>query len=453
MTDTVDSRELALGILMEVTRQEEYSHIAIRNVLEKYQYLGKQERAFLTRLTEGTLEWMLHLDYIINQFSSVKVNKMKPVIRNILRMSVYQLKFMDSVPASAVCNEAVKLAVKKGFRGLKGFVNGVLRNIARGLEQVTYPDPADAKSYLSICYSMPEWIVEDWISIYGREITEQMLQGFLEKEPISIRPNLEKISPEDLEKCLKARGLTVTRALWPAYALRIANYNYLGALPEFREGLFQVQDISSMLAVEVANPKKGDFCIDVCAAPGGKSLHLAEKLRGTGKVEARDLTEYKVGLIQENAKRSGVKNLFVRQWDACICHEESIGMADVVLADLPCSGLGVLGKKTDLKYRMTPEQQAELVELQRKILSVVQAYVKPGGILVYSTCTIHADENEENVKWFQKHFPFEAVSLEDCTLASVTAKTKEEGYLQLLPGVHGCDGFFIAKFRKSMEAS
>lgn len=449
MTETVDCRELALGILMEVTRQEEYSHIAIRNVLEKYQYLGKSERAFLTRLTEGTLEWMIHLDYIINQFSNVKVNKMKPVIRNILRMSVYQLEFMNSVPASAVCNEAVKLAVKKGFRGLKGFVNGVLRNIARNISQIVYPDRADTLTYLSVMYSMPEWIVEDWLSVYGAETVEKMLQAFLKKEPIAIRPNLERITPEELKERLEQQGIEVTKAEWPDYALRIGKYNYLGAIPEFRDGLFQVQDVSSMMVVEAADPREGSFCIDVCAAPGGKSIHLAEKLHGTGCVEARDLTDYKTGLIQENAARSGVKNLRILKWDACVTHEDSCGKADLVLADLPCSGLGVLNKKTDLKYRMTREQQKDLVRLQREILKTVQAYVKPGGTLIYSTCTINQEENEKNVDWFLKQFPFEAVSLEDCLPKTLKGGTASRGYLQFLPGLHASDGFFIAKFRRN----
>lgn len=449
MTETVDCRELALGILMEVTRQEEYSHIAIRNVLEKYQYLGKSERAFLTRLTEGTLEWMIRLDYIINQFSNVKVNKMKPVICNILRMSVYQLEFMNSVPASAVCNEAVKLAVKKGFRGLKGFVNGVLRNIARNISQIVYPDGADTLTYLSVMYSMPEWIVEDWLSVYGAETVEKMLQAFLKKEPIAIRPNLERITPEELKERLEQQGIEVTKAEWPDYALRIGKYNYLGAIPEFRDGLFQVQDVSSMMVVEAADPREGSFCIDVCAAPGGKSIHLEEKLHGTGCVEARDLTDYKTGLIQENAARSGVKNLRILKWDACVTHEDSCGKADLVLADLPCSGLGVLNKKTDLKYRMTREQQKNLVRLQREILKTVQAYVKPGGTLIYSTCTINQEENEKNVDWFLKQFPFEAVSLEDCLPKTLKGGTASRGYLQFLPGVHASDGFFIAKFRRN----
>jgi len=448
VTSRTDSRELILGILLEVTRQEEYSHIAIRNVLEKYQYLEKQERAFITRVAEGTLERQIELDYIINQFSKVKVNKMKPVIRNIIRMSVYQLKFMDSVPDSAVCNEAVKLAQKKGFHNLKGFVNGVLRNIARNLESIEYPQETQTETYLSVKYSMPEWIVQEWLHVYGRDTTEQILAAFLEKQSLSIRVNLERITPEELQKRLEQQGITVIPAAYPPYALRIEGYNFLGAIPEFREGLFQVQDVSSMLVSEVASPKEGDICIDVCAAPGGKSLHLAEKLRGTGHVEARDLTEYKAELIRDNLERMGVKNMTVRVQDALVLDEPSLGKADIVIADLPCSGLGVLGKKTDLKYRMTKEQQQELADLQQQILTVVQNYVKPGGILVYSTCTINQLENEENVQWFLKSFDFEPVSMSDCLPDGLPGDTTGKGYLQLLPGVHESDGFFIAKFRK-----
>ncbi len=448
MTKGIDSRELALGILTEVDRQEEYSHVVLRNVLEKYQYLEKQERAFVTRLVQGTLEQRILLDYIIDQFSSVKGNKMKPVIRSILRMSVYQLKFMDGVPDAAVCNEAVKLAQKKGFQSLKGFVNGVLRNIARNLPAVSYPGEEEETAFLSVRYSMPEWIVEQWLALYGRETTEKILRAFLEKRPLSVRVNLEKITPGELKERLEARGITVRETPYLPYALELSGYDYLGAVPEFADGLFQVQDVSSMLAVEAAAPKEGAACMDVCAAPGGKSLHLAEKLHGTGRVKARDLTEYKAELIRENVKRLGAGNIEISVWDARIPREEDLGTADVVLADLPCSGLGVAGRKPDLKYRITRKQQEELSALQREILGVVQSYVKPGGILVYSTCTVNPGENEDNAEWFLREFPFVAVSLNDCLCRELQSGTTEAGYLQLLPGIHACDGFFIAKFRK-----
>ena len=188
------TRELILGILLEVTRDGEYSHVSLRNVLNKYQYLDKKERAFITRVTEGTLEHMIEIDYIINQFSKVKVNKMKPVIRCIIRSAVYQLKYMDSVPDSAVCNEAVKLAAKKGFSTLKGFVNGVLRSIARNLDNITYPDKTDYVNYLSIKYSMPTWILEQWLACYEKEIVEIMLDDFLKEKPTTIRCILNVMS-------------------------------------------------------------------------------------------------------------------------------------------------------------------------------------------------------------------------------------------------------------------
>ncbi len=443
------TRELVLGILLEVTRDGEYSHIALRNVLQKYQYLDKKDRAFITRVTEGTLERMIEIDYIINQFSNVKVNKMKPVIRCILRSSVYQIKYMDSVPDSAVCNEAVKLAEKKGFRTLKGFVNGVLRNIARNIDKITYPKEENTLQFLSVKYSMPIWILEQWLSDYGREMVEKMLAGFLEDRPTTIRCNLTCCTKEELVKSLEKEGVHVENHPYLPYALWITSYNYLAELESFQKGMFYVQDISSMLVAHLASPKKGDRILDVCAAPGGKALHMAELLEGTGSVEARDLTDYKVNLIQENIERAGISNMTAVRWDATILDENLVEQADVVIADLPCSGLGVLGKKTDLKYKMTAEGEAELAELQRTILSKVQAYVKPEGTLIYSTCTIHKAENVDNVHWFLKLYPeFELDSMEGLLCEELKADVQEKGCLQLLPGVHESDGFFIAKFKK-----
>lgn len=425
MTDQqVNVRALALELLLEITGRKEYSHVALRGALEKYQYLSKQDRAFLTRVTEGTVERMLELDYIIDQFSKVPVKKMKPVIRNILRMSVYQIKYMDRIPDSAVCNEAVKLAQKKGFTNLKGFVNGVLRGIIRGIDAVVYPNP-------SVQYSMPEWIVEQWTEEYGAETAHKMMENQYTERPVTIRINLEKISKEKLKERLESEGVRVQEVDGVDCALAISDYDYLRAIPSFREGLFQVQDVSSMLAALMAEPKCGDYCIDVCAAPGGKSLHLSDLMKGTGMVEARDLTDYKVGLIEENMERTGVKNMKAVRMDATVLDEASIEKADVVLADLPCSGLGVLNKKSDLKYRMSREQQRELVALQRKILDTVWRYVKPGGTLIYSTCTVHKEENEGNAAWFTGHYPF---------------ILKEQR--QMLPGVDPWDGFYIAKLER-----
>ncbi len=437
------TRELILGILLQVTRDGEYSHIALRNVLNKYQYLDKKERAFITRVIEGTLEHMMEIDYVINQFSKVPVNKMKPVIRNIIRSAVYQIKYMDSVPNSAACNEAVKLATKKGFSSLRGFVNGVLRNIERNIETLELPDD------LSIRYSMPTWILKQWLAHYDKETVEKMLADFQKEKPTTIRCNLNRMSKEDLKERLEREGVTVQEHPYLTYALQISNYDYLADIQSFQEGAFSVQDISSMLVAHIANPQKGDVVMDVCAAPGGKALHMAELLQHTGHVEARDLTEYKVQLIRENIERTGLKNIDAVQWDATVLDEDSIETADIVVADLPCSGLGVLGKKTDLKYKMTEQMQQELVELQQAILSQVKQYVKPEGVLIYSTCTIHDKENMGNVKWFLKNNPeFQLMSIKEQLCEALKEEVQDDGCLQLLPGVHESDGFFIAKFKK-----
>lgn len=430
VTDSVNTRELVLEMLIEIIEKNQYSHLILRDVLDKYQYLSKQERAFMTRLTEGTLEHLIELDYIIDSYSKTKVRKMKPMIRSILRMSVYQIKYMDSVPDSAVCNEAVKLAKRHGFGQLSGFVNGVLRNISRNISDVRYPDQKDMVRFLEVKYSMPQWIVKQWINDYGMEKTEQILKGFDREKLLSIRTNTLKCTPEELRDKLKAEGVTVEPVKDLDYAFYLSCFDYLNSLQSFEDGLFYVQDVSSMMVAELAAPKENDYVIDVCAAPGGKSTHLAEKLKGTGMVEARDLTDYKVDLIRDNIDRHELHNMKAVLMDATRYDEASVNKADVLICDLPCSGLGVLGRKTDIRYKISPEQEKELMELQRQILDTVHQYVKPGGTLVYSTCTIDKMENEDNVRWFADKY-------KDFVL-------KEER--QLLPGQLGGDGFFLAKF-------
>ena len=422
MTTKVNERALVLEMLLAVNEEGQYSHLVLRDVLDKYQYLGKQERAFLTRLMEGTLERQLTLDYVIDQFSKTRVKKMKPLIRNLMRMSVYQIMYMDSVPDSAVCNEAVKLARKRGFSGLSGFVNGVLRSVARGWREVRFPN-------LSVTYSMPEWIVDIWTENYGEEKTRQILEGLTAENRLTIRTNLSAVTPEELVNKLKSEGVTVHAVPELPYAFEISGLDYLAGLKSFKEGLFYVQDVSSMLVAETAAPKKNDYVIDVCAAPGGKSTHMAELLQGSGMVEARDLTEMKVELIRENISRMGFENIRAVQQDATCFDADSEEKADVLIADLPCSGLGVLAKKTDLKYKMNPETETEVAALQREILDTVCRYVKPEGTLMYSTCTISRTENEENAGWFaEKHPEFDL-----------------EWEKQIFPS-DITDGFYIAKF-------
>lgn len=414
-------------MLLAIDRDGQYSHLVLRDVLDKYQYLSKQERAFLTRLTEGTIERMLTLDYVIDQFSKTKVKKMKPLIRELMRLSVYQIMYMDGVPDSAVCNEAVKLARKRGFSGLSGFVNGVLRSVARGWKDVTFQNE-------SVRYSVPEWIIDGWNADYGRDVTEKMLEAFMQPAKITVRTNTQKCTPEELKDRLSQEGVTVEAIEGISYAFALSGFDYLAGLGSFQDGWFYVQDISSMTVAHAANPKKGDYIIDVCAAPGGKSSHLAELLDGSGMVEARDLTEYKVGLIEENILRHDLHNMKAVQQDATLFDETSVEKADILICDLPCSGLGVIGRKSDIRYKMTAEKAHDLAVLQQEMLDTVWKYVKRGGKLIYSTCTIHKEENEDNVAAFlQKHPQFTLVEQR-----------------QIFP-MEGSDGFFVAKMIRSTD--
>lgn len=437
-TDKINGRELALSVLLAVFKEGEYGHIALSAVLEKYQYLSKQERSFITRLCEGTMEKAIELDYIIDRFSNIGTKKMRPEICCILRMGVYQLKYMDAVPASAACNESVRLAQKKGFSRLKGFVNGVLRSISRNLDQIDYPDekenPAGA---WSVRYSIPEWMIRQWGRDYGMEKAKSIAQSFQRQNRTCIRVNRMKTTRKELAASLEKQGLQtepveLREFLDFDYALYLSGYDHLSAVCGFSEGFFMAQDVCSMLAVHVAKPKPGECVIDVCAAPGGKSLHAADFLQGKGMVEARDLTESKIGRIEENIRRCGVQNICTRRQDARILVEDSVEKADLVIADLPCSGLGTMRKKPDIRFRMTREMEKSLAQLQREILSTAVRYVKPGGRLVFSTCTMDRMENEENTAWLGKTYPELSISFER----------------QFFPDEGEYDGFYIACLSK-----
>ena len=446
-----NTREIILDMLMEITAQKEYSHKVIGQVLDKYNYMSGQDKAFMKRVTEGTIERQIQIDYVLNSFSSVKVNKMKPLIRNLLRMSVYQLLFMESTPDSAVCNEAVKLATKRKFHNLKGFVNGVLRNVARNKESVQYPDKEkEPVTALSVLYSCPEWIVEMWLKEYGMEICERMLQALLEIHPVTVRID-ETLTEEEQKKVLselESKAKKIEQHCYLPYAYTVTGVEGFGNIAAFQDGKFTVQDVSSMLAVEAAGISKGDFVLDVCAAPGGKSLHAATKTGENGRVEARDVTERKTDLIEENKERLKKSWVQTKVWDASVLDESRIEHADVVLADVPCSGLGILGKKRDIKYRVSEESLEAVCELQKKIIDTVWQYVKPGGTLLYSTCTIHKAENEDMVSYITEKYPLEAESLNDYLPRELWSETTEKGFLQMLPGVQESDGFFIARLKR-----
>lgn len=441
MTNRVTVREIILDVLTEILEKKQYSHMILSQALTKYQYLDKQDRSFIKRITDGTIEYLIQIDEILNTYSSVKVNKMKPVIRTILRMSVYQIYYMDRVPDSAACNEAVKLAQKRGFRNLSGFVNGVLRNISRSKGEITFQDEA-------VRYSVPRWLLKLVKDRCKGEQAGKVFSAFLKERPLTVRCNFNKASLEVIQASLEAQGVTCETDSSAEGILRLDGVDYLEGLSAFTDGFIQVQDLSSSLAGDAAGIKPGDYVIDVCAAPGGKSIHAADILAGTGMVEARDLSEAKVSLIEENIARTGFLNIKARVMDALVYDGASEQSADILIADLPCSGLGVIGRKPDIKYNMTPEKIADLAALQREILSVVHRYVKPGGTMVYSTCTLSAQENEENVRWFLEHFPFSPVDFSGRLGERFQNDTMKNGYIQLLPGIHPCDGFFIAVMKR-----
>lgn len=446
----MNARDLVLSMLKEIYAGNEFSHILLRQVLDKYDYLEGSEKAFIKRLTEGTLERTIELDYVINQFSNTPVNKMKPLIRAIMRMSVYQILYMDSVPDSAACNEAVKLAALHKFTSLKGFVNGVLRNIARKKEEINYPKKEKSfTQYLSVTYSIPLWMVEHFIAEYGEEKAEKICNGLLQERLITVRlkESLQKEEKQQLLENWKRQGIQAVLHPYLSYAYILEKTEGIKNLEGFEEGKFAVQDVSSMLVAQAAGIKNGMQILDVCAAPGGKAAHAAEKLNTGGLVIARDLTEYKVNFIRENTARLQLSNLWAEEWDACVFDESKEEWADVVFCDVPCSGLGVIGKKRDIKYRLTPESLKELTTVQQQILNTVWKYVKKGGILMYSTCTINKEENEQQVQWIVDNLPFEVISMKE-ELPEILQTDESKYGLQLLPGIHETDGFFLCKLRR-----
>lgn len=463
MNSGVNSREIIVNILKTISAGEEYSHVMLRNVLEKYNYLDAKDKAFIKCVTEGCLERRIELDYIIDGFSKTPVKKMKPFIRELIRMSVYQILYMSRVPEAAAINEAVKLAKSRGFTGLSGFVNGVLRSIAK--EGRDYPLPEinkEPEKYLSVKYSMPEWIVGKLRKDYGKESAEAILKGLLQIRPLTVR--IQKgVSPDDKNMIIdriKDKGIILKEHPYLEDAYCLSNVEGVANLPGFEEGLLAVQDISSMLAVEAAGIGQGDKILDVCAAPGGKTAYAAMLAGDKGIVVAGDVSEYKTSMIQENCERLGLRNVSVVLRDATRRDDSYINKYDVVIADVPCLGLGVVGRKKEIKYRIKESDIESITSLQKKIVTEAVRCVKPGGILLYSTCSVTYEENIGMVRWMEDELSKEngtginAESMENIlperflmNLSSEDMEQVKKGYMQLLPGIHESDGFFFARMR------
>lgn len=449
MTKEHDLRNISLNLINSVINDKKFVNIALSDYFELNNELDKTERAFITRLVTGTIEQLILIDYVIGKFVKTPLKKLRPSVLNILRMSVYQLLFMDSVPDRAVCNEAVKLAKKRGYSNLSGFINGVLRNIIRQKDNINYPDKEkETIYYLSIKYSMPEWIVENFIDIYSTETAENILKWYVSSDSLTVRCNESKADVDTIIDMLRTDNVTVKQNPYFKGALELENTGALSNLKAFNEGYVQVQDLASMLPGFVLPIKQGDTIIDVCAAPGGKTLHTADRLKGSGSVISCDISDEKVAKIIENVNRCGFSNITAKVQDALVKAPDMVSKADIVIADLPCSGIGIIGKKPDIKYNIVREAVKELSRLQRDILSNVWEYVKPGGYLLYSTCTVTKDENVDNYNWILENLPFEAISISDSLPKEMYCDTLDKGYIQLVPGVYGTDGFFVALFRR-----
>ena len=449
-----NARSVALDCLMLTVEEGQFSHAVLNGARAKYAWMTPEDRSFFTRLVHGTLEYLIQADRILNARSSVKVRKMKPAVRNILRMSVYQLLYLDRIPARAVISEAVNLTAARGLHGLKGFVNAVLRRVSSEREEIL-KEIAESRD-LSFRYSCPEWIAALLEKQYGRARAEQALEAFLQPQPLWFRRNrtMERRNENEAAQAAASAGNGGENGCpWCPDVTGLRDGGKLREPELLNSGAGWIQDLSSAIALRAAAPAPGMTVIDLCAAPGGKSMAAADLMEDSGIVRAFDLTEGKVELIRENAVRNGFSCIRAEQNDARIFREDLEGTADLVIADLPCSGLGVMGRKPDIRLNASPEGIASLAELQKEILRNAVRFVRPGGRLLFSTCTMTFAENDENRAWLLQNYP--ELSPVDLTgtlpeLSEVPgAETLKEGWFQILPGVLPCDGFFFSLYRKA----
>ena len=429
----INEREIAVFAMMDIVGDGGYNNIVLNRALNKLDDVPQASRGMVTELVNGSLRNLLLIDYVIGLYSKTPVKKMKPLIKNILRLSVYQIMFMDRVPDSAACNEAVELAKAKGFAGLSGFVNGVLRAVIRGKGDIAYPDRKKGEEeYLSIVYSHPKWLVEYWLSFMEAEAVESILEADNKTPEINICVNLSKTSPEKLIDLLNEEGAKAEPATDCPNGLMLKGVSNLRKSKSFNNGFFHIMDTSSMKAVELLNPQAGESILDLCAAPGGKSFYAAILMENKGKIAAMDIHEHKLELITNAAKRLGLDIIEAGDNNALGKNPNYFDAFDRVLLDAPCSGLGTLRKKPDARYKKSMEDVEALAAMQKEMLAAAAGYPKIGGRLMYSTCTISVKENEENIAWFLENYPY-----------------KVEKQFSILPGEGTGDGFFaVCMIRK-----
>lgn len=421
------ARNAALNILCEVC-----DHGYLNLVGKKYLPLLKkaEDRRFCTALVSTTVENLYRIDYVLETFTTAK--RIQKVVKNILRLGVCQLMFFESVPQSAAVNESVRLCQKCGKSQLKGFVNGVLRSVANNLGSMEYPSETDDPArYLSVLYSYPKWLCEKYLDEYGFAFTQDMLAYRAEYALTCVRVR-------------KDRHKDWLPGRYCADAAYIRNASAIEEMPQYRSGALTVMSEASMLCVTAADLHKDDRVLDVCAAPGGKTAYAAEKCKS---VLSTDLHAHRVQLIEKNIRRLHLDNVQTMQMDACIFQKPIEEQFDVVLCDVPCSALGLLYRKPDIKIHKQPEDLEALVEIQQRILDVCSRYVRPGGKLIYSTCTINAEENERNIQTFLNTHAGFAPDDFSGTLPE-TLRPRIKTGLQLFPHLDGVDGFYIARLKR-----
>ncbi len=448
MTDRkpISAREAAASALFAMDENKAWSDGALHKALSGSGLSGR-DAAFASRLLYGTVQNEMLLDWYLRQFSNIRLKKINTRVRICLRMGLYELLMLDKVPGRAAVNETVELVKRRCHVNGRAasFANAVMRSASRALDEGRLPrlDCPDKESYYSLRYSHPEWLVRELSDKYGQKLTGEICKADNEYAPVSVRVNLLKAVPEQARGELEAEGFTVTPHE-NAPGILLCSGGDVTALPLFREGKITVQDAAAAVAVAAAAPEAGMFALDCCAAPGGKSFLIAEMMRNKGRVVSCDVYPHKLDRIREGAERLGLSIIEPVVQDARRARKEWTGAADIVLCDVPCSGFGIIRKKPEIRYRQR-EDALRLPELQTGILSNCAKYVKPGGTLVYSTCTILSRENEDVVNRFieeNKEFTLEKWSHPVCG-------SRGDGMATLLTPVHNTDGFFIAKLRKN----
>ena len=445
----VDSiREIILDILVKIDSNQGYINILVNHALKKNK-IGKRDAAFVQEITYGVIRNRIKMDWVISRFSSNKTKEMQIFIKNIVRMSIYQILCLTKVPYYAVCNEAVQLAKKYGNIKTANFVNAILRNIIRKKNEIKWPDSEKEPAlYLSIIYSHPLWVIERWIKRFGYESTLKICRANNTIPPLTIRTNTLKMNRSDLKKILEKEELSIEEGVFTEEALYVKGIKNVSEYSGFKQGLFQIQDESSILVSHLLNPLPEEFIIDICSAPGGKTTHIAQLMNNEGDIIAMDISKNKLKTIDANCKRLGIDIVKTLQHDATKTKKEYLNRADKVLVDAPCSCLGVLRRKPDIKLQsFNRERLLQLSQLQLNILSVSSGYVKKGGVLLYSTCSTENEENSKIVQEFlniNPHFELENLGTFNEKRKLSVNKSKENYFIKIYPGISNLnlDGFF-----------